>query len=172
MTRRWQIIKVELVSGRGEDLEPPPGRIFVCPTGTTFAGLAHAIDLAFARWDLAHLCEFELADGTVVVDDDFEAELQSSGGVARTAGLSARVKQHLRVGERCSYVFDLGDSWTHECRVVGIDDPEDVLGMIPDAPTAFWGWGDMPDQYGRLQEEDDEPEDQPEPRTDRGAAPL
>lgn len=163
MARRWQVIRVELLSGRGTDLEHPPGRTFICPPGTTFAQLGHAIDLAFARWDHSHLCEFTLADGTVVVDAESQDDRLSDpfGAIPRTALLSARVKQHLAVGDRFEYVFDFGDSWTHACVVTGMEDPEETLGIVPDAPLAFWGWGDMPDQYGRRWEFDDRASEPP-----------
>ncbi|MFA4841175.1 MAG: hypothetical protein WC580_05675 [Agrococcus sp.] len=157
MARRWQVIRVELLSGRGDDLEQPPGRMFICPSGTTFAALGHAIDLAFARWDLSHLCQFELADGTLVVDAESQQDLQSSpfGAVRRTVLLSSRVKQHVAVGDRFEYLFDFGDSWVHACEVTGLEDPDEKLGIVPDVPLPFWGWGDMPDQYGRRWEVDD-----------------
>lgn len=44
-------------------LKPSPGRVFIVGPSHSFSGLADAINQAFARWDLAHLHEFELADG-------------------------------------------------------------------------------------------------------------
>lgn len=55
---------VELVRGHGEHLWPRPGRIFAAAPDHSFADLGAAIDTGFARWDRAHLHEFELADGT------------------------------------------------------------------------------------------------------------
>jgi hypothetical protein len=34
-------------------------------------------------------------------------------------------------------------------------DPLEALGIIPDRPLAHWGWGEIPDQYGRRSETDD-----------------
>jgi hypothetical protein len=59
-------IRVELVSGRGEAYWPRPGRVFAAARSHSFTHLAEAIDLAFARWDLAHLQMFTLADETGV----------------------------------------------------------------------------------------------------------
>jgi hypothetical protein len=80
MTRTWLSIRVELVEGRGERFWPRPGRIFAAARSHTFAQLADAIDDAFARWDRAHLHEFELADGTRLTtpygdDDEFGPSL-------------------------------------------------------------------------------------------------
>ncbi|MGW5666398.1 hypothetical protein [Micromonospora sp. NPDC003776] len=66
VARRWLSIRVELVSGRGEDFWPRPGRIFAAVRAHTFEQLGAAIDDAFARWDLAHLRLFTLTDETAV----------------------------------------------------------------------------------------------------------
>jgi len=60
------------------------------------------------------------------------------------------------LGEQFLYTFDLGDDWAHLC-TVGLEriDPEEALGIRPDAPLAYWGWGTIPDQYGRRWDSDD-----------------
>ena len=51
------------------------------------------------------------------------------------------------VGPAHTYVFDLGDDRTRCCTVdEGNIDPADMLGVIPPTPTAYWGWGTIPDQ--------------------------
>jgi hypothetical protein len=65
VARTWLSIRVELVGGmHAHDLWPRPGRLLLARPGMTFRDLAVAIDTAFARWDLAHLHAFQLADGT------------------------------------------------------------------------------------------------------------
>jgi len=151
MTRTWLSIRVELVEGRGERFWPRPGRIFAAARTHTFAQLADAIDDAFARWDRAHLHEFELADGTRLTtpygdDDEFGPSVDD-----RRTRLS-----RLGPDEQFVYVFDFGDAWTHLC-TVGPErvDPIEALGIVPPAPLSFWGWGAIPDQYGRRWDEDD-----------------
>jgi hypothetical protein len=63
MIKGWFTVRVELWSGRGIELNPRPGRLFLVGPEHTFKDLAVAIDLAFARWDLAHLSEFEFPNG-------------------------------------------------------------------------------------------------------------
>jgi len=158
MTRRWLTIRVELLHGRGEVFDPPPGRNFVVPPGATFDNLGEAIDLALARWDLSHLRQFTLEDGTAVVDEEMADELRSSAWtqtIPRTALLSSVVARRVRSGSKFTYVFDFGDDWTHACTVMGRVDPLELLGIVPDAPMAFWGWGSLPDQYGRRWDGDD-----------------
>lgn len=53
------------------------------------------------------------------------------------------------VGDEFRYVFDFGDDWTHACTVTGLVDPREVLGVTPRRPSAYFGWGSVPDQYGR-----------------------
>jgi hypothetical protein len=110
-----------------------------------FAQLAEAIDLAFARWDLGHLHEFELADGRRVgIPDDEEPDL----GVLDHAAL--KVASELPPGGEFSYAFDLGDDWRHRCTVLEEKvDPEEVYGPAPIQPVPIFGWGTIPDQYGR-----------------------
>jgi hypothetical protein len=134
--------------------------VFAVGPAHTFADLARAIDNAFARWDLSHLSVFTLTDGRLVTDAATGAELATSAfGVMPTAALDievAKVMQTVKEGAQFRYVFDLGDDWTHCCTVdAGHIDPADVLGVIPPAPMAYWGWGTIPDQYDRGWAEDD-----------------
>jgi hypothetical protein len=62
----------------------------------------------------------------------------------------------LRLGEQFAYVFDLGDNWQHLCTVGPKPaDPMETLGIVPDSPLPCWGWGAIPDQYGRRWNGDD-----------------
>src|SRR4051794_38134311 len=113
MARTWLSIRVELVGGRGEDVWPRPGRIFAAARSHTFAQLARAVDVAFARWDLAHLHLFTLADGTnLSTITDWDGEAPDGTLNDATTKLS-----RLAPGERFAYVFDLGDDWAHLCTV-------------------------------------------------------
>ena len=142
--RTWLSIRVELVEGRGERYWPRPGRLFAAATSNSFAQLASAIDDAFARWDRSHLHEFELADGTRIGTP--HPDMNNDDVLDET-------REHLsklEASQQFIYAFDFGDDWTHLCTVVetGID-PHEVLGVVPDAPLPFFGWGNIPDHYGR-----------------------
>ena len=150
--RTWLSIRVELIEGRGERYWPRPGRLIAAATSHSFAQLANAIDGAFARWDRSHLHEFELADGTRIGMHDLESD--DEGVLDETREKVSR----LQSSQQFIYVFDLGDDWAHLCTVVetGID-PLDTLGVVPNAPLPYFGWGSIPDQYGRAwAKEDDE----------------
>ena len=152
-------VTVELLGGRGEELWPWPGRIFAVGPSHTFMDLANAVNDAFARWDRAHLSMFTLADGRVVTDAETGAEMVSSmgGPITETVDIvSAKVVRTLVPGAEFQFTFDLGDDWTHRC-VVGKEkvDPLEVLGIRPEAPMPYWGWGCIPDQYGRRWDGDD-----------------
>jgi hypothetical protein len=60
---------------------------------------------------------------------------------------AAVVLGELVAGHQFVYVFDLGDDWTHACIVADRrTDPHDSLGITPDRPLPYWGWGSIPDQ--------------------------
>ena len=151
MTSTWLSIRVDLVEGGGQDLWPRPGRVFAAARTHTFGQLAVAIDDAFARWDRAHLYQYYLAGGRQVSDPRWRDEDDDDllDGQKLTLG-------HLKAGEQFVYEFDFGDSWLHLCTVGARRiDPIDELGIIAPSPLPYWGWGVMPDQYGRAWDSDD-----------------
>jgi len=139
-------IRVELLGGGGIDCDPPSGRVFIVGPSHSFADFAEAIDAAFARWDLSHLHAFELGDGRLIgfPDDSFEPD------VVWLDHAELKVAREVKPGEPFEYVFDLGDNWRHSCVVESEKaDPVEECGEIPARPVAIWGWGWIPDQYGR-----------------------
>jgi Plasmid pRiA4b ORF-3-like protein len=148
VAKTWLQIRVELLGTAGTDLAQPPGRILIVGPGHTFAQLADAINQAFARWDLSHLHEFELADGRRIgfPDDEFAPELVWEDQAA------LKVASELAPGDQFSFTFDFGDGWRHQCRVLAqkVDPREEYgPGPLPKRPVPTWGWGSIPDQYGR-----------------------
>lgn len=155
----WLSVTVELLGGRGEQLWPPPGRVFALGPSHTFMDLADAINTAFSRWDRGHRSMFDLADGRVVTDPEPVAELSGGPGVPIPDALdidSTKVAGTLGPGASFRYTFDLGDRWLHRCVIdSGKIDPVSELGIRPAQPLPFWGWGAIPDQYGRRWQDDD-----------------
>jgi len=95
---------------------------------------------------------FTLADGKTVT------ALRHWGGDPPDDAVDSDTTKlsRLQAGDQFAYTFDLGDEWTHLCTVDPEKiDPLDVLGMTPAQPLAYWGWGDLPDQYGRRWHGDD-----------------
>jgi hypothetical protein len=163
MARTWLSIRVELVEGHHKRFWPRPGRVFAAARRHTFAELADAIDDAFGRWDRAHLHQFDLSGDRVVANDveDLPEEAEHSTKVRLSS---------LQLGEQFSYTFDLGDSWRHLCTVEPSRiDALEVLGLEPEKPLPYWGWGSIPDQYGRDFDHDD---GENEPGPDPGLADL
>jgi len=143
VSRTHLSVRVELVSGRGEDFWPRPGRVLLAVRSMTFDALARAVDTAFGRWDLAHLHTFDLADGMLLTGpgDAWEDEPQNRP-VARSDGVRL---SRLAAGEQFSYTFDMGDDWTHLCTVgQSRVDPYEVYGLLPEVPVPVWGWGSCP----------------------------
>ncbi|UVI35752.1 UPF0158 family protein [Brevibacterium spongiae] len=170
MAKTWLSIDVELLSGRGNTLWPRPGRSFLVGPSHTFADLAGAINTAFARWDLAHLSVFTLADGRTITDEESAEEFAASefGPLQETLDFTrVKVTRTVKPGDEFRFTFDLGDDWTHKCVVAASKvDPVAMFGETPRRLVAHWGWGAMPDQYGRRWPNDDGTEaTPPEPKT-------
>lgn len=157
MARTWLSIQVDLVEGHATHLWPRPGRLFAASRSQTFAQLAEAIDDAFARWDRAHLHEFTLAGEVRLTTPYVDWEELGPAIDDRRERLS-----RLELDEQFVYVFDFGDDWAHLCTVGPKRiDPLEVLGIVPDEPLSYFGWGDIPDQYGRRWDADDGESRQP-----------
>lgn len=105
MARTWLQIKVELLGGGGIECDPPPGRVFIVGPAHTFEQLAHAINAGFARWDLSHIHQFELADGRLIgyPDDEYAPDL------VWLDHAKLKVTREVKPGDAFTFVFDLGD---------------------------------------------------------------
>jgi hypothetical protein len=92
----------------------------------------------------SHLQEFILADGRRLYDPDPDWEIE--GELSEDY---RRVKlSRLHPGEQFAYVSNLGDDWAHLCTAGARRiDPAEVLGILPETPLPYRGWGDIPDQY-------------------------
>jgi hypothetical protein len=144
MARTWLRIRVDLLGGLGADLKPAPGRVFIVGPSHSFGDLAEAIDAAFARWDLAHLHGFELADGRRIgiFDPEYPGDWLDE--------TKLKVGKEVKPGDSFEYVFDFGDDWRHRCTVESEKaDPLEAYGAKPSVPVPILGWGQIPDQYGR-----------------------
>jgi hypothetical protein len=149
VARTWLQVRVDLLAGLGVWLTPSAGRIFIVGPAHTFSALADAINAAFARWDLSHLHEFELAGGRRIGFADPDP-FEDDGVVEDQAAV--KVAAAVVPGDEFRFVFDFGDRWEHRCRV--LDEKADPRqewgeGRLPRQPVAIWGWGLVPDQYGR-----------------------
>jgi len=61
-----------------------------------------------------------------------------------------RIVAALGAGDSFTYMFDFGDGWEHQCTVLRDDaDPVEEYGRAPDEIVPIFGWGTLPDQYGR-----------------------
>lgn len=150
----WMTLRVVLAGRVDDPLPQPPGRILLVHSEHTFADVAEAIDAAFARWDLQPEHQFEVAGrGLSSQSEDASDDVEASEDVQLG-------DVDLDAGTRFSYVFDLDEEWTHQCTLEEVDvDPYEVADDEPDYPLAVFGWGTVPDQYGRTEEHDEEGED-------------
>jgi hypothetical protein len=156
MARTWLRIRVDLLGGGGNECDPSPGRIFLVGPSHSFEQFADAIDAAFARWDLSHLHEFNLGDGRVIGYPDDSCAPESEW----LDHAKLKVAKEVKLGEEFEYVFDLGDNWRHRCTIEPEKgDPLEEYGTVPNTPVVIWGWGLIPNQYGRRAFDPDEEDD-------------
>lgn len=150
---QWMTVRVVLLAHGDERLEPPPGRVLLVRADHTFAEFAEAVDSAFGRWDPTPPSEFAVGGRRLVSDLDADP----GPGEAAMADTCELGGVGLRAGDTFRYLFDLGEQWLHDCDVeeLGVD-PFAVYGEEPSWPVPVFGWGTLPDQYGREHEEDDD----------------
>lgn len=144
----WMTIRVELIGRADDTLASPPGRVLLVHPDHVFADLADAVNNAFGRWDLTPLHEFTV-DGLRLVPGGDAEDLEAQDSEEVTLGETA-----IAAGEPFTYIFDLGEGWDHDCRVEQTD--IDASSAETDGPIAVFGWGSVPDQYGRDAEDDDQ----------------
>ncbi len=61
------------------------------------------------------------------------------------------------LGRSFEYVFDLGAGWEHACTVLRDQvDPREEAGILPTEILPVFGWGAIPDQYGRAAPDSDD----------------
>lgn len=150
----WMTIRVVLHGGRGADLDFPPGRVLLAHADHAYQELAEAIDVAFGRWDLNPEHVFEVEGRRLVPSGATDSLVD--GADAEDSEEVTIGEVGLRLGARFTYVFDPVHRWLHECTVFSVDvDPFDLYGEEPDRPVPILGWGSLPDQYGRIGEDDD-----------------
>lgn len=147
------VLRVVLRGQGGDTLAEPPGRDLLVSSAHTFTEIARAIDRAFARWDISHLHEFQLPDGRrIAAADDEGLEEGDLDEAVETLG-----SMNVAIGSSFDYVFDLGAEWDHECTLLRDRvDPLEEIGIVPGEIVPIFGWGTIPDQYGRVAPDSDE----------------
>jgi Plasmid pRiA4b ORF-3-like protein len=144
-------IEVILFAGTFLPEDWSPGRVFAVPGRYPMLELALTIDSAFGRWDLVHERVF------TVKGKQFDGDSEVKGADRLTLDSLGLAR-----GDIFEYEFDLGDSWIHRCLVLNAapDLYKQWDGWRPEVPSALFGWGSLPDQYGREADTDDGPVDE------------
>lgn len=142
MALRWQRIRVELVRGRGVDLDPAPGRIMLVPPEATLEDFGLGVDLAFGRWDVTQGRSFRS-----VPRGRHEARRLTAVPLGRP------VRDAFARNDVFEYVLG-DDDWVHVCLVEEFVARKATQGLAP-IPVPTFGWGSIPDQYGRAQQLDE-----------------
>jgi hypothetical protein len=147
LARTWLQVEVVL-AGAAEDERRDPGRVFLVGPKHTFGQLADAINAAFARW--GPVAPARVSAGRRASDRLSRRRVRARGRLGRPGGSQGR--RRVNPGDQFEFRFDFGAGWRHRCRVLAdkADPREDYgPGRLPARPVAIWGWGWIPDQYGR-----------------------
>ena len=143
----WLKIRVELLGGGGIECDPPPGRDFIVGPGHSFAQFADG-----DRRRVRALGPLAPARLRARRRHDRSATRTRTSRPTSSGSTTSRSRSRARSSRATSfeYVFDFGDHWRHRCtRRRRKVDPVDEYGHVPPRPVVTWGWGWIPDQYGR-----------------------
>lgn len=140
---RCKLIRVQLVSGLGQRLDPSPVRLIVVPRRIPYAQLAIAINHAFARWDVDQPWTFTLPDRSQVT--------HSLDGATPLPGILPPSTSIGPLSDHQEFTFDYDPQrgWRHECRVLVTRESVQEWGREITEPTVIDGWGPIPDPFGR-----------------------
>ena len=101
------------------DSQPRVWRRFLLRTTSTFAHLHHAIQDSFG-WTESHLFEFRLpGDGRPIAGLPGGEEYGPPTPEARDVKLNTYFTG-TRVAEWCEYVYDFGDDWVHDVKLMAV----------------------------------------------------
>lgn len=107
-----------------DDIAPSVWRRIEVDADITLRTLHHIIQAAFG-WTSSHLHEFQIEDDTyTMVDNDVLEALDRVPLDDRKAKLG----RLLYPGQRFTYLYDFGDSWTHTIHVEKISEHAEKLG--------------------------------------------
>lgn len=119
-------------------VEPKMFRRFVIPVSATFADLHDAIQEA-CGWEYSHLHSFQNENG-----DDFAMGSEADSDWGPKVPKDHRVKLYSYFGadgkqaSRCIYLYDFGDSWEHDVRLVRtFEEPATFKRKLLDGARAF-----------------------------------
>lgn len=110
------------------DVAPPVWRTLLIQADSTFLDLHDAIQKA-CGWDDAHLFLFHGSAGWSETIADCPYEPEGEAPLAPDVELAAHFEHH----DSCTYIYDLGDEWEHQIRVLARrtlaeDDQRRILG--------------------------------------------
>ena len=109
------------------DVKPKIFRRFILPASATFEDLHEAIQDA-GGWEYSHLHSFRDDSG-----EDFAVGAHVSDGLGPRAPRDSRLKLYSYFGHdgklanHCTYIYDFGDNWEHEVKLVRVLEEEGKL---------------------------------------------
>ena len=155
MARTWLQIQVDLLGGGGIDCDPTPGRVFIVGPGDTFGVRQKPSTLSShgrtARAP-APVRAQRLAGESAPQTSTYALDLVSlDHGTLKDHAEVPETREQIR-----NHLRPRRPDWRHRCTVAETKvDPLEEYGIVPPGPVAIFGWGWIPDQYGRDSEHGD-----------------
>ena len=111
-----------------DGIAPLIWRRIVVDADITLRMLHHIIQVAFA-WTDSHLHEFQIEDRTYCMFDNVNvAEMLGESDRIELDDRKGKLQRLLSPGQKFTYLYDFGDSWTHLITVEKIETNLDYLG--------------------------------------------
>lgn len=125
MAKQYKIIILHIEI---EGIAPPIWRRIVVDGDISLRMLHHIIQAAFG-WTDAHLHEFQIEECTYSMFDNVNV-LETLGESDREErdDRKTKLQRLLYPGQKFSYLYDFGDSWTHTITVEKIETRPDFMG--------------------------------------------
>lgn len=125
MAKQHYVIKLHVeISGS----VPPIWRLLAVDGDISLRALHHIIQAAFG-WSDSHLHEFRVEERTYsMLDNENVLEGGFDGDEEMFDDRKAKLNRLLYTGQRFTYLYDFGDSWTHAIHVESIEGRPEPMG--------------------------------------------
>ena len=123
-----------------DDVAPSVWRRIRVDAGIPLRNLHHILQASFG-WTSSHLHQFDIEDDTyAMLDNEYVLDLIEESGQGPLDDRKAKLGRLVYPGQRFIYLYDFGDSWTHNIHVENITE-------VPEKPgyaTVIDGAGACP----------------------------
>lgn len=111
-----------------DDVAPSVWRRIRVDADVTLRNLHHILQASFG-WTSSHLHQFDIEGDTyAMLDNEYVLDLIEAPGQGPLDDRKAKLGRLVYPGQRFTYLYDFGDSWTHTAHVESISEAPEKLG--------------------------------------------